>query len=177
MRGLILLFVVGVIAVALGLNILKQRHDPDAPLAASTTPSSDPVASRPSVMDQARDAAATARDNAADKLDEWNLTGSDIKEDLARTGEVVRAKARAAGESLAVTASKAKVIGTVKAKYALDRELSARAVDIDFDAGRVTLRGTVPSEALIGKAVALALDTDGVTEVRSLLTVAALEAP
>jgi hypothetical protein len=177
MRGLILLFVVGVIAVAIALNVLKQRHEGDAPLASSTTPSSDPVASRPSVMDQAREAAASAKENAADKLEEWNLSGSDIKEDLARTGEVVRAKARAAGESLALTASKAKVIGTVKAKYALDRELSARAVDIDYDSGRLTLRGTVPSEALIGKAVALALDTEGVTEVRSLLTVAAVEAP
>jgi osmotically-inducible protein OsmY len=59
----------------------------------------------------------------------------------------------------------------VKAKYTLDKELSARTIEVSADNGLVTLRGTAPSEALIGKAVGLALDTDGVTQVKSLLTV------
>ena len=174
MRGAIIVFVLGVIAGAIGLNYLKQQRSTEDRLNASTSPH---VGESPTLVDHARDAAVTARDSVSDKLRDWNLSGSEIKDDLERTGRVVRTKARSAGETIATAAGKAKVIGTIKTKYALDKELSARSVEIDYDEGKVTLRGVVPSEALLGKAVALALDTEGVHEVQSLLTVPQPEAP
>lgn len=112
-----------------------------------------------------------ARDTSAvlgEKLRAWKLTPEDLREDLKRGGAVVRTKAREAGAGL----GDARLLAMVKAKYVLDRELSARKIDVDVKAGEVTLRGEVPSAALIGHAIALALDTDGVVAVVSRLTVA-----
>jgi hyperosmotically inducible periplasmic protein len=168
MRGAIIIFVLGVVAGAIGLNYLKQRNASERSVAAATdTPPSEST----SILGQARNAASDARDAVAQKLDDWNLTGEDIKRDLSQGTEVVRRRSKEAGETVATVASKARVVGTIKAKYALDRELKARTIEVDFDQGTVILHGTVPSESLIGKAVALALDTNGVVEVKSLLGV------
>jgi osmotically-inducible protein OsmY len=107
----------------------------------------------------------------AEKLVQWHLTPEDIKKDLSGSGEVVRTKAKAAGHSIADATLNAKIKTFINAKYAFDSELSARAIDVECTQGHVTLRGTAPSETLIGKAVALALETDGVIDVKSLLVV------
>ena len=65
----------------------------------------------------------------------------------------------------------ARIVAQINAKLVLDADLSARAIDVDCSGGRVTLRGTVPSEALLGRAVALALDTSGVANVASKVSV------
>ncbi|MGQ9695827.1 MAG: BON domain-containing protein [Thermodesulfobacteriota bacterium] len=54
---------------------------------------------------------------------------------------------------------------------AADPDLSALSISVSTAAGRVTLSGTVGSPELIGKAVALALETEGVREVVSTLKV------
>src|SRR2546423_484938 len=46
-------------------------------------------------------------------------------------------------------------------------------LDVGCQDGTITLSGSVASEALIGKAVALALDSEGVRHVKSKLTVQA----
>lgn len=171
MRGAIVVFVLGVVAGAIGLNYLKYRNAAEREAVAHATDT--PAPQSQSLIDQARSAASDAKVAIEDKLEDWNLTGDDIKRDLAQGTEVVRRRSREAGETIATVASKARVIGTIKTKYTLDRELKARTVEVDFDEGKVTLHGTVPNEALIGKAVALALDTNGVVEVKSLLTVEA----
>jgi hypothetical protein len=169
MRGGIVIFVLGVIAGAIGLSYFKQHRAAEARgLSASTSTTGT---GETGVFEEMRDATISASDAAARKLDEWDLSANDIKDELKDTGKVVRTKARSAGEKIATTASKARVIGVIKTKFTLDKELSARAIDVDYDNGKVTLRGTVPNEASLGKAVGLALDTDGVTEVQSLLTV------
>jgi osmotically-inducible protein OsmY len=169
MRGAIIVFIIGVIAGALALNYLKQRNEARA----SASTASSTAATNPSFLDQARDVAVSTKDSIGEKLEDWHLTGDDIKRDLGKGGEVVRTKAKTAGEAIATTATKARIVGTIKAKYALDKELSARSIEVSSDEGKVTLRGTVANEALIGKAVGLALDTDGVVEVKSLLNVPA----
>jgi|GEM_PF-376383 len=185
MRGGIIIFVLGVAVGAVGLNYVRQHRIIDATPTTTTveTTHTDPATTapattttttttaKPSFLNQARDAAVSAKDAIADKLVDWHLSGSDIKEDLQKTGEVVRTKAQAAGSSIAAATSNSRIIAVVKAKYTLDKELHARDIEVSCDAGNVTLRGTVASEALIGKAVALALDTDGVVQVKSLLTV------
>jgi osmotically-inducible protein OsmY len=109
--------------------------------------------------------ATSARDTTSEQLRRWHLTSDDIKDDLARTGQVVRANARVAGERI----SDARILTVIKAKYVLDRDLSARDIAVEVNDGDVALAGTVPSTELIGKAVALALDTDGVRHVAARL--------
>lgn len=179
MRGGIIIFVLGVVVGAVGLNYLQERHAREAKVTTVESTRTDPATTtttttttaKPSLLNQARDAAVSAKDAISDKLVEWHLSGSDIKQDLEKTGEVVRSNAKSAGSSLAAATSNSRIIAVVKAKYTLDKELHARDIEVSCDNGNVTLRGTVASEALIGKAVALALDTDGVTQVKSLLTV------
>ncbi len=124
--------------------------------------------------DDAVPAAASARQSAAAlkgsvglKLQEWHLTPEEIKADLQKTGEVVRSNAVAAGGTL----NDARIVAQINARLVLDDELSARAIYVDCSGGKVTLRGTVHSETQLGRAVALALDTSGVANVTSKLTV------
>jgi hyperosmotically inducible periplasmic protein len=173
MRGGLIIFVLGVVVGAVGLNYMKERRANEIASTAVEPVHGDQstTATKPSLLHQARDAAISATDAVSDKLVEWHLSGSDIKQDLAKTGEVVRTNARAAGSSIAAATSNSRIIAVVKAKYTLDKELHARDIEVSCEAGNVTLRGTVATEALIGKAVALALDTDGVVQVKSVLTV------
>jgi osmotically-inducible protein OsmY len=115
----------------------------------------------------AREKASALKDSVGQKLQDWHLTPDEIKADLRKTGEVVRSNASAAGESI----NDARIVAQINAKFVLDGDLSARAIDVDCSGGKVTLRGSVPSEALLGRAVALALDTTGVTGVTSKLAV------
>ncbi len=91
----------------------------------------------------------------------------DIKRELEQTGQVVRAKTQKAGEKIA----DARITAMIKAKYVLDRELSAWDISVDTQDGTVTLTGTVSSADLVAKATAIALDTDGVHKVTAKLVV------
>src|ERR1700676_917130 len=72
----------------------------------------------------------------------------------------------------AMTVPPAKIRRTIiKAKYVLDHDLSAIDISVDSQDGDVALGGTVSSPELVGKAVVLALDTDGVRGVTSKITV------
>jgi osmotically-inducible protein OsmY len=59
----------------------------------------------------------------------------------------------------------------IKAKYAEDSTLSVWKISVGCNQGHVALSGTVSSPDDIGKAVALALDADGVRDVTSTLQV------
>ena len=192
MKGF-LIFVLGLMLGGLGVRFYLDRPAPPAnalprsaaPSAlpepeASTSPAPGPETAEPTPLkdkvarvaqDVGERTREFARDTGAvvgDRLRAWKLTPEDLREDLKRGGAVVRTKAREAGAGL----GDARILAMVKAKYVLDRELSARAIDVDVKASEVTLRGEVPSAALIGHAIALALDTDGVAAVVSRLTVA-----
>jgi len=119
--------------------------------------------------DKMRVAAADFSGNFSGKLREWHLTSDDIRADLAKTGEVVRENAARAK----VKVADARIVAIIKAKYVLEKDLPASTITVDSSEGDVTLTGTVGSEALVGKAVALALDTDGVQHVKAKLKVKA----
>ena len=110
-----------------------------------------------------------AKQGVSARLREWKLTPDDVRAELGRTGEVVRARARVAGEGI----NDLRIIATIKAKYILDRDLSASDVHVQSRGGRVSLSGTVSAPALVGKATALALDTEGVSDVTARLSVQA----
>ena len=108
-----------------------------------------------------------ARDSASERLREWHLAPADVRADLDRTGQVVRARARTAGESI----NDLRIVGTIKAKFLLDRDLSAGDIHVRSKDGQVSLEGTVSAPALVGKATALALDTEGVSNVTARISV------
>ncbi len=154
----VLIFLVGAIVGAVALHLYRSgsigRADSPAPAASSA-------------LDRARDSASSVRDSISDRLREWKLSPADIRDDLARTGQVVRARTREVGARV----DDARIITVIKAKLVLDSELSARAISVECRDGEVTLSGTAGSADLIGRAVALALDTNGVHHVVSRLTV------
>ena len=116
-------------------------------------------------------AAVGAKDAVVDKLVEWKLTPADLKADLEKSGRVVRTKSVAVGEKVETTFDNARIVTLVNTKLVTDRDLSALKINVDADKGVVTLNGTVKSVDLIGRAIVLSLDTEGVTEVVSLLKV------
>lgn len=122
-------------------------------------------------VDKTKEAATDVKNAVSEKMTEWKLTPSDIKADLEKGGRVVRSKTVAAGEKVGEVVDNARIVTVINGKLVADPDLSALKINVDADNGTVTLKGTVASPELIGKAMLLALDTDGVTQVISLLTV------
>ena len=105
------------------------------------------------------------------KLETLDLRPAQIKDELGRTGKIVRRSARDFGAQVADATADVRIIAAIKAAYAADPDLSVWQISVSCDLGRVTLAGTVSAEENIGKAVALALETDGVRDVTSTLVV------
>jgi len=162
MKTALFFFLLGATAGVIGRGLYLDRHTQT-----STTLSGDAQAAAVRAADQTKAVAGSVKDSIAAKLRDWHLTPDEIKADLAQTGRVVREKSAAVGDSL----SDARILSVIKAKYVLDGDLAAFAINVDVQDRSVTLHGRVKSADLIGKAIALALDTTGVTTVTSNLTV------
>jgi hyperosmotically inducible periplasmic protein len=121
--------------------------------------------------DQIESSAKSTRDLIQEKLKMLDLRSEDIKDDLARTGQVVRRKAREISQSIADSTADARTTATIKGKLLANRDLSATSISVNTTSGVVTLAGSVSSPEDIGKAVLLAMETDGVREVISSLQV------
>jgi osmotically-inducible protein OsmY len=165
MRGFFNGLVVGVILGAVGFWFVQKK-----------------AAEHPQAQQHYEEAAAQLRTNAGNaaqnmsdalsaKLDTLDLHGDQIKDELAKTGEVVRREAHDIGEAAVNAGSDARAVTEIKAKYAEDSTLSVWKISVRCDQGHVTLSGTVSSPDDIGKAIALALDADGVRDVTSTLQV------
>jgi len=142
-----------ILVLGFALGIYVDRHSPSLPLG------SHPLA---------RDRAPAFPDGLDEKLREWRLSPDDIRQDLAHTGEVVRTQAHVVSGKM----TDARIVAVVKAKYILDRDLTAIDIHVTAVDGHVTLAGKVGSPELVGRAMALALDTDGVASVDAKLGVA-----
>ncbi|HVM62693.1 MAG TPA: BON domain-containing protein [Verrucomicrobiae bacterium] len=105
------------------------------------------------------------------KLTAWHLSSSDIQTELSHTGRVLRRQATDFGAAVSSASSDTAITAKIKAKYALDRDLSVFGISVNTTDGRVTLAGDVASHQQIGKAMMIALDTEGVREVNSTLQV------
>jgi hypothetical protein len=116
-------------------------------------------------------AAKTTRDAAQDKLRALHLSSDDIKDELARTGRVVRREANAAGQAIADATADARTTTAIKGKLLASRDLSVLNISVNTTAGVVTLSGFVNSSEHISIAILLAMETDGVREVVSTLQV------
>ncbi len=124
-----------------------------------------------SAGNQIHNAATSALDTVQEKLRVLDLRTNDIKDELARTGQIVRRKTREAGQAIADVTADARITGAIKGKLLANRELSAMSISVNTTAGVVTLSGFVSSTEQISKAMLLALETDGVREVISTLQV------
>jgi hyperosmotically inducible periplasmic protein len=124
-------------------------------------------------LEKARSQVVTNAQRAATVIREkiHELTAEDIKDELSRTGTVVREKARAAGQTVAGAAANARITASVKAKLVAEPGLPALNINVDTTDGLVTLSGKVESPEQVAKAVKLALDTEGVHKVISTLQV------
>ena len=124
-----------------------------------------------SVSDQVESAAKSAGDAIQQKMKDLNLRPQDVKDELARTGQVVRRKAQEAGQAIADATADARITAAIKAKLLANRDLSGLSISVNTTDGVVTLSGAVPSIDAISKAMVVALDTDGVKQVISALQV------
>src|ERR1700753_2095718 len=115
--------------------------------------------------------AQTAGDAIAGKLRSWTLDRDSIPNKLAKPGRVTRDKPSEAGKAISDATADARVTAAVKAKLVKDPDLSAWDIHVSTTDGVVTLSGTVSSADQVGKAMELALDTDGASQVISTLQV------
>ena len=116
-------------------------------------------------------AATQTKEFVRDKIDSMDFSTDKIKDELARTGQVVRRKAETVGNAIADATADARITTTIKAKLVADPDLSALSISVSTTAGRVTLSGSVSSPEKIAKAMQLAMGVDGVQEVVSTLQV------
>jgi len=120
-------------------------------------------------------AASEAAHNFSDafkaELDTLDLRPDQIKDEMARTGKIVRRKAHEIAGQVADATADARIVTEIKAKYAADSDLSVWSISVSSSDGRVTLSGTVPTPEGVGKAVALALEVKGVVDVTSTLEI------
>jgi hypothetical protein len=115
------------------------------------------------------------RTNATDtgQTTKNNFNTETIKDELARTGKVIREKSEQAGRVIADATADARTTATIKGKLIKDTGLSAFKIDVNTTAGTVTLAGTVSSYDEIVRAMRIALDTEGVQRVVSTLQIKA----
>ncbi len=152
MRLLILLIGIAIGAAAVWL----YRANPDGTRARETG-------------DRAETAASNAGSQIEQKLKSWDLDRDKIREELNRTGQVIRRNATNATTAIADATADARITGAIKAKLVADRDLSAWNISVNTTEGIVTLSGSVDDADDIGKAMALAMEADGVREVISTL--------
>ena len=165
MRGFFNGLIVGIVLGAVGFWFVqkKAQEHPEAQQRYEQSISNAGAA--------ASDTAQNMSDAFKAKLDTLDLRTDQIKDELSRTGKVVRRKAEDIGDKVADAASDARAITEIKAKYAMDKTLSAWSISVECSQGHVTLSGTVSSPDDIGRAVAVALEADGVRDVTSTITV------
>jgi len=100
------------------------------------------------------------------RITEWRLSAAEIQTDLDSGVTIVRTKDNVVGAPTGSTDDD--VLKTmVKGKLQADSQTAKASFDVDAKKGEVMLKGTADSADTIGRAIALALDTQGVTKVSS----------
>jgi osmotically-inducible protein OsmY len=145
MKKLLLAFVIGAAAGAGGFWFLQQSKTQ-------------------SQLSEAKDRVTYAAWKAGKSIQEF---AAEIKQELSRSGQVVREKTKSTGDAI----SAATVTATLKSKLLATSGL--RQVTVETTDGVVTLAGDVASHEDIARAMKLALETDGVQKVVSKIQVSA----
>jgi hyperosmotically inducible protein len=98
-------------------------------------------------------------------------TGMIDKDRARQVGAEVGEKTAAAADKVRDAAHDGTITAKIKAKMALDDLVKARRIDVSTEGSTVTLSGTTASVAERDRAIALARETDGVTQVVDRLEV------
>lgn len=107
------------------------------------------------------------------RITEWRLSATEIQSDLDRGVTIVRTK-DIVGAPTGSTDDQ--VVETmVKGKIQADLEVAKANIEVDAKNGEIMLKGSADSAATVGRAIALALDTQGVTKVSSDVKVGSKE--
>ena len=110
--------------------------------------------------------------SGAERAKEAVLHGVDeIKEELNRTGRVVRDKMTGTALPAPNTVVNDSAGAAITARLAADPSLQRSNIQVTTTNGVVTLSGTVLSYEQVGRAMKLALEVDGIQRVVSLLQV------
>src|SRR5678816_1153636 len=78
-----------------------------------------------SAGDQFESAAKSTRDAIQEKIRVLDLRPEQIKDDLDRTGKVIRRKAREAGQAISDATADARITAAIKGKLVANKDLSA----------------------------------------------------
>jgi osmotically-inducible protein OsmY len=124
----------------------------------------------PLTLENAQHQMAQGARKLGDAID--NLDVEQLKEELAKTGKIVRDNSRRLGETVRDATVDARITAAIKTKLAAEPDLAALAISVNTTEGLVTLSGKVPSHEALSKAIRLALATEGVSKVESTLQVA-----
>jgi osmotically-inducible protein OsmY len=100
------------------------------------------------------------------RISEWKLDSTAIQSDLDRGTTIVRTKDTVVGAPTGNTDDSV-IESMVKGKLQADPQCSSAMIDVSAHNGEVNLKGSADSATQIGRAIALALDTQGVTKVSS----------
>jgi hyperosmotically inducible protein len=94
------------------------------------------------------------------------LGDAELQADLDRGVTIVRTKDTVVGAPTGNTDDD--VVETmIKGKLQADADTAKAMIDVDANNGEVALKGSAESASQVGRAIALALDTQGVTKVSS----------
>lgn len=119
------------------------------------------------VVQGAEEVGSTVRD----KAEELSERAPEVRERMESAGRAIREKAEEMRPVITDAAAEARTTAAIKAKLVQDPALSALRISVDTTDGVVTLSGSVDSAAQIERAKQLALETEGVREVKSTLQV------
>ncbi|MBA4147100.1 MAG: BON domain-containing protein [Verrucomicrobia bacterium] len=119
-----------------------------------------------------REASASA-ETLKDKVSQGltNLDTREIQDELERTGRVIRKKAEQAGTAIKDATADTRITTEIKGRFALDPDLSSLRISVNTTDGIVTLAGSASSAEEVKRAMAIALETEGVREVASTIQV------
>lgn len=155
MKTLFVILILGVIAGAFGWQYHQRSQKPA-------------IAERAvALIERTKEAAVQTKDAVVAQAEEWKLTPQNVKDELGKTGRVIRSRAISIGERM----DDARIVTVIKGKLVVEKNLSVFDIGVECQDGAVKLTGQVDSPAQIGQAITLALQTTGVHNVISDLAV------
>jgi hypothetical protein len=106
----------------------------------------------------------------AERISQWKLSADDLKSELEKGGEVVRMKTPGPGDPTGKLEDP-DLTTLIHNRFMADSQTVKQTLHVDVNNGDVKLRGKVSSPEVLGRAIAIALDTSGVAKVTSELKV------
>src|SRR5688572_27824615 len=129
------------------------------------------IVSKPKTLDR-RNAGANSGNFAQEAGRVFrDIRVEDVRQELERTGLVIRQKVAQVGTIIAESTADARITGAIKARLLSEPGVPSIGIDVNTTGGLVTLAGTVNSHEEVAKAMRIALETDGVVKVVSTLQV------